>query len=125
MTTRATKHSPKPRSGSVIERPTARMPPAAPPAPHIETELESRIKRRRVALIAKLGELRAESRDEAHQAGDRIKGKLSEVGHIIKDCGVDGWVSLGDAMKHKLERWLVESEGSLAGHDLPAADARA
>lgn len=121
MTTRA-KHPQKPRSGSAIERPIARTPP--PAVPHVETELESRIKLRRVALIAKLGELRAETRDEAHQAGDRIKGKLSEVGHIIKDCGVEGWASLGDAMKRKLERWLVESEGWLAGHELPAETAR-
>jgi hypothetical protein len=37
---------------------------------------------------------------------------------------VDGWTSLGDTVKHKLEHWLAESERSLSTHDVPAKTGR-
>src|SRR6476646_2171280 len=44
----------------------------------------------------------------------------SEVGHILTNDAVDGWESLGETVKGKLERWLAESEQSLAPQNLPA-----
>jgi hypothetical protein len=78
-----------------------------------EPDLESRIKVRREQLIAKLRALRADTRLEAIQAGDKLKAKLSEIAHILKEGVVDGWASLGDNVKHKLEHWLVESKPQL------------
>lgn len=74
-----------------------------------EPDLESRIKVRRAELVAKLRELRADARLEATQAGDKLKARLSEVAHIIKEGVVDGWGSLGDGVKRKLDHWLTES----------------
>ena len=85
----------------------------APSEPELEPDLESRIKVRRAELIAKLRELRADTRLEATQAGDKLKAKLSEIAHIIKAGVVDGWASLGDNAKHKLEHWLAESKRQL------------
>jgi hypothetical protein len=80
------------------------VPPTTP-----EPDLESRIKVRRVELVARLRELRADARAEAGEAGDKLKAKLSEISHIIKEGVVDGWTALGDNVKQKLEHWLAES----------------
>jgi hypothetical protein len=72
-------------------------------------DLESRIKLRRAELIVRLRELREDTHAEAIAAGDKLKAKLSQVAHIIKEGVVDGWASLGDSVKHKLEHWLTES----------------
>jgi hypothetical protein len=78
-----------------------------------QPDLESRIKVRRAELIAKLRALRADTRLEAIQAGDKLKAKLSEIAHLVKEGVVDGWASLGDNVKHKLEHWLAESNPQL------------
>ena len=90
-------------------------------SPHAtsEVDLESRIKQRRAELIGKLGELTADTRLAATEARGRLKARLSELAHIIKMGVVDGWTSLGDTVKHNLERWLAESEHSLPIQDLP------
>lgn len=74
-----------------------------------ETDLESRIKARRTELLGKLGELRTNARLEANRAADKLRAQLSELAHIIKEGVVDGWTSLGDTAKRKLEHWLAES----------------
>jgi hypothetical protein len=84
-----------------------------------EPDLESRIRRRRAELIGRLRELRADTRLEVVQAGDKLKARLSEVAHIITEGVSDGWTSLGDVVKHKLECWLSDSERSLSAQDLP------
>jgi hypothetical protein len=83
-----------------------------------EVDLESRIQQRRAELIATLGGLRADARPAATEVRDRLKAQLSELAHIIKVGVVDGWTSLGDTVKYKLENWLAESERSM--RDLPA-----
>jgi hypothetical protein len=115
MTTRTTKaRSPDARSDAAIKPAAARTPEPSPAIPHAasdaQSDLESRIRLRRVELIARLRELRADARAEASAAGDKLKERLSEVGHILKDDVVDGWASIGDSVKHKLERWLADSE---------------
>jgi hypothetical protein len=79
-----------------------------------EPDLESRIKARRAELIAKLCALRTDTRLEVIQASDKLKAKLSEIAHILKESVVDGWASLGDNVKHKLEHWLAESNHQLS-----------
>jgi hypothetical protein len=94
-------------------------PPDASSDAAIAPDLESRIRRRRAELIGKLRELRAEAHLEAAAAGDKLKAKLSEVGHILTNELVDGWAGLGDTVKRKLEHWLAESERSLTAQNLP------
>jgi hypothetical protein len=70
-------------------------------------DLESRIKTRRDEIKARLVELEADARIEAVEARDKLKAKLSELGHIIKEGVVDGWASIGDVVKQKLDHWLA------------------
>ena len=105
---------------------TATAPPAAtktqpglavapPPA---EVGLEQRISARRAELIAKLIDHRGSVHLDEAEAGDKVKAKLSELAHIMRENVVDGWSELGDGVKLKLEGWLVESTHLLA---LPVA----
>jgi hypothetical protein len=120
MTTTAPKHPPPPTKADAA---SAREPDPTLVAPSsAEPDLESRVRRRRAELIAKLGEVRTQTSLEMVQLGDRLKARLSEVGHLIKEGVVDGWASLGDSVKHKLERWLSESERSLATQAPPATN---
>jgi hypothetical protein len=70
-------------------------------------DLESRIKDRRAEIIAKLVELRPDTRLEATEERGKLKAKLSELAHIIKEGVVDGWANLGDVAKRKLDHWLA------------------
>jgi hypothetical protein len=78
-----------------------------------EVALESRINARRAELIAKLIELRSSMHLEAAEAGDKIKARLSELAHVMREGVVDGWTTLGDSVKHKLDRWLADSASHL------------
>jgi hypothetical protein len=69
--------------------------------------LEERIQARRAEIIAKLVEIKAETGIEAAKTRDTLKAKLSELGHIIKQTVVDGWASISDAGKQRLDRWLA------------------
>jgi hypothetical protein len=85
-----------------------------------EPDLESCIKARRAELVAQLRELRVDRRLEAGEAGDKIKARLSELSHLLKWGVVDGWASLGDKVKDRLEHWLAESKGQLPTQGGPA-----
>ena len=78
-----------------------------------EPDLESRITTRRNELIAKLFELNTETRVGTAEIRDKLKARLSELAHIIKEGVVDGWASLGDKATQKLDRWLAESAAHL------------
>ena len=73
----------------------------------VPPDLESRIKTRRNDIIARLVALKADTRIETLELRDKLKAKLSELGHIIKEGVVDGWASLGDTAKQKLDHWLA------------------
>ena len=97
------------------EKPAAPKPPDAPkavpaepakPEPAPLADLQARIEARRDELMARLTELAADARIEAVEARDRVKRKLSELSHIIKEGVVDGWASINDTVKGKLDRWL-------------------
>jgi hypothetical protein len=79
-----------------------------------EPDLESRIRLRRAELFVHLRELRADRRLEAAEARDKLKAKLSELAHLLTWGISDGWESLGDNVKRRLEHWLRESR-----HQLP------
>ena len=78
-----------------------------------EPELEARIRLRRAELFVRLRELRSDRRLEAGEARDRLKAKLSELTHLLRWGISDGWGSLGDNVKRRLEHWLRESRYQL------------
>lgn len=84
---------------------------APPPA---EGGLEQRIGARRGELIAKLIDHRGSMHLDEVEAGDKIKAKLSELAHIMREGVVDGWAELGDGVKLKLESWVTEADHLLA-----------
>jgi len=107
--------------------PASELPIASKTAPGLgaahatsEPDLRSRIEVRKVALVARLRELRAEMDIDAIEAGDELKAKLSELSHILKGGVVDGWASLGNKVRSRLERWLVESARHLPTQNIPA-----
>jgi len=75
--------------------------------PRPVADLETRIKARRDEIIAKLRELKTQTGSEAGDARERLRARLSELGHIIKECVVDGWANVGDIGTRKLDRWLA------------------
>lgn len=85
------------------------QPPLVHPRATTEPDLESRIRLRRAELFVRLRELRADRRFEAAEARDKVKAKLSELTHLLKWGISDGWGSLGDNVKRRLEHWLRES----------------
>ena len=127
MTTNTTK-GPRPDAKSATASETAIEPPStSEPQPDLEVphassepDLESRVRVRRVELVARLRELRADKRLGATEASDKLKAKLSELSHILKWGVVDGWASLGDSMKHRLEHWLAESKPQLPTRGVPS-----
>src|SRR3954453_6185147 len=112
MTTNTTNTIKDPRSDAKSD-PASELPIASKTAPGVgaahatsEPDLQSRINVRHLALVARLREFRADMDVEAIEAGDKLKAKLSELSHIIKGGVVDGWASLGNNVKSRLERWL-------------------
>jgi hypothetical protein len=112
MTINTTK-DPRPgaRSDLAIEPPVPSevQPGLGAPQASSEPDLESRIKLCRAELVAQLRELRADRRVWASEAGDKLKARLSELSHLLKWGVVDGWASVGDKVKQRLEQWLAES----------------
>jgi len=104
-------HRPGARSdtGQAPSRLTKTQPGLAvsPPAP--ELALEQRINVRRAELIAKLIEHRGSMHEGATEDGDKVKSRLSELAHIMREGVVDGWTNIGDSVKQALDRWLAES----------------
>ena len=119
-----TAEDPRPdaKSDLAIEPPiTSKIQPGLGVSPaSSEPDLASRIKARRAELVAQLRELRMDRRLEAGEAGDKLKARLSELAHLLKWGVVDGWASLGDEVKHRLEHWLAESERQLPAQGAPA-----
>ena len=116
-----TTRDPRPdaQSDPAIEPPiTGKIQPAlVHPRTSPEPDLESRIRLRRAELFVRLRELRGDRRFEAAEVRDKVKAKLSELTHLLKWGISDGWGSLGDNVKRRLEHWLRESR-----HQLPIRD---
>jgi hypothetical protein len=112
MTFRTMKgQGPDPGSDLTTEPPIASkiQPPLVDLCASAEPDLESRIRLRRAELFVRLRELRADRRFEAAEARDKLKARLSELAHLLKWGISDGWGSLGDSVKRRLEHWLRES----------------
>lgn len=93
------------RCGPSVAPPVLMTLTIADPRPVVD--LETRIKARRDQIIRTLRELKTQTGIEAGQTRDRLRAKLSELGHIIKESVVDGWASIGDIGKRRLDRWLA------------------
>ena len=65
-------------------------------------ELKDRVEARRHQLMAKLSELKADTRHEAGEARDKIKQGLSDLEDTLRD----GWDNVSDAVRTKLNGWL-------------------
>jgi hypothetical protein len=91
-----------------------KKPPGLGSPPESELGLEQRIHVRRAELIAKLTEHRASVQLDEAGAGDKVKARLSELAHIMREGVVDGWANIGDGVTQRLERWLAESAQHLA-----------
>lgn len=122
MTTDTTQDPrPDPTSDAAVDPPITSKAEAGPATATAsaasEPDLQSRIKGCRAELAAKLRELKMDKRLEATEVGDKLKAKLAELSHILKWGVVDGWASLGDSVKHRLEHWLTESRSQLLPQD--------
>lgn len=65
-------------------------------------ELKDRIEAKKHELMARLSELKADTRHEATEQRDKIKAKLDELETNIKE----GWDKLTDSVRGKLNAWL-------------------
>ena len=72
----------------------------------VPPNLEADVRTRRGEIIAKLAELRNDTRKEAIQERDRLKTKLVELSHLIKQNVVDGWGNLGATARFQFGYWL-------------------
>jgi hypothetical protein len=71
------------------------------------TELETRVTNRKRELISEIIEHKKNScRAGAAEAIDRIKARLSDLGHIVRLDLVDGWANVGPEAKLALDRWV-------------------
>lgn len=77
------------------------------PEPAEPSDLEASVNARREELIAELVEMKADARLEAVELRDRLKAKLVELAHIVKEGVVDGWANINETTKGKLDRWLA------------------
>jgi hypothetical protein len=102
-----------PKSETAVESPIGSKAPPGLATEVSEADLESCVNTRRAELIFKLTELRASVHLDAVEAGDRIKARLSELSHIVKEGVVDGWANLGETVKRKLDTWLAETAKQL------------
>ena len=70
-------------------------------------DLETRVAHRKQELIAELIEHKKNpSRAGTAEAIDRIKARLSELAHIVKEGVVDGWANVGPKARHRLDDWM-------------------
>jgi hypothetical protein len=78
-------------------------------APKRQPDLQTRVATRKQQLISEILEHKKDSlRVGAAAAIDRIKARLLELDHIVKEGVVDGWANLGGRAKRKLEEWIAK-----------------
>jgi len=71
------------------------------------TDLESRVAARKQELISELLEHKKNSsRSGAAESVDKLKARLAELAHIVKEGVVDGWSNVGPRAKLKLDEWM-------------------
>ena len=71
-------------------------------------DLETRVGARKAELIAEIIEYKMNSsRVGSAEAIDRLKARLSELAHIVKEGVVDGWADVGPAARLRLDEWMA------------------
>ena len=71
--------------------------------------LEARVTARKAELIAEIVEHKKNSsRVGAAEAVDRLKARLSELAHIVKEGVVDGWPNVGPKARTRLDEWMAK-----------------
>ena len=74
------------------------------------TDLEARVESRKRELIAEIIEHKKNSsRQGAAEAVDRIKARLSELAHLVKEGVADGWANVNPRAALKLDEWIARS----------------
>jgi hypothetical protein len=72
-------------------------------------DLEARVTARKDELIAEIIEHKKNSsRVGAAEAIDRLKARLSELAHILKEGIVDGWANVGPRESTRLNEWIAK-----------------
>jgi hypothetical protein len=77
--------------------------PVAPTPP----DLESRVNARRQELLANLAELKDDQSAAAAAVRERIRTRLSELRHIMKESVIHGWANITDVARARVGRWLA------------------
>jgi len=65
-------------------------------------QLKDRINAKKHELLAKIDELKADTRQDAASARDKVQAKLKDLEETLRD----GWDNLTDAVSAKLNKWL-------------------
>lgn len=74
-----------------------------------EPDLEARVTARKAELIAEIIEHKKNSsRMGAAEAVDKLKARLSELAHIVKEGIVDGWANVGPKARTRLDDWMTK-----------------
>lgn len=68
-------------------------------------ELKDRIEAKRHELLARIAELKADSRAETREQVAKMKDRLGELEDHVKD----GWDNLSDQVMARLNAWLAHS----------------
>jgi len=71
-------------------------------------DLRVRILARRSELLAKLAELKADTRSDAAAARDKIRSRLFLLEYMIKNGNRHDWDDLNEVVSAKLDDWLYE-----------------
>jgi hypothetical protein len=73
----------------------------------IESTIETRVANRKQELISEIVELKMGSRVDAVETIDKLKARLSELAHIVKEGVVDGWANIGPRTRRRLDEWIA------------------
>jgi hypothetical protein len=77
------------------------------PNPHVAViDLETRVANRKRDLISEILELKTGSRTDRAETIDRLKARLIELAHIVKE-GVVDWANLGARTRRQLDEWIA------------------
>jgi hypothetical protein len=70
--------------------------------------LEAQVTARKAELIAEIIEHKKNSsRVGAADAIDRLKARLLELSHIVKEGVVDGWAKMDPQARTRLDEWMA------------------
>lgn len=73
------------------------------------TDLETRVATRKQELISEIVvHKKNSSRAGSADAIDKIKGRLSELAHIMNAGVVDGWANVRPSAKLQLDAWIAK-----------------